>query len=104
MTSHRPIKANRRIAAKNTGPIVPEGNPRSRCNAGAMASQRTPSSGLWNMARITNSFEAVMIADYDVRSAVKRELVLSACRRARCPMPCSDPTTLATAAAAPLPK
>jgi hypothetical protein len=33
MTSFRQIEANRRNAAKSTGPITQEGKQRSRCNA-----------------------------------------------------------------------
>jgi hypothetical protein len=76
MTSFRQWQANRRNAAQSTGPITQEGKERSRCNAvrhGLTA--ETVISALEDAEDYT-AFEAAIIADYDARSAVERELVL----------------------------
>src|SRR5450830_839135 len=76
MSSLKQIEANRRNALKSTGPTTPEGKRRSRCNAlrhGLTA--ETVIAALEN-AEDYQAFEAAVIADYDVESAVERELVL----------------------------
>jgi len=76
MTSFRQIDANRRNARRSTGPTTEEDKQRSRCNAirhGLTA--ETVISALED-AEDYKAFEAAIIADYDVQSAVERELVL----------------------------
>ena len=76
MSSFKQIEANRRNALKSTGPTTPEGKRRSRCNA-----LRHGLTAETVIAALENSgdyegFEAAVISDYDVESAVERELVL----------------------------
>jgi hypothetical protein len=66
MTTFRQIEANRRNALKSTGPKTEAGKEQSRRNA--------VRHGL--TAETVIGREAVVIADYDARSAVERELVL----------------------------
>jgi hypothetical protein len=76
MSSLKQIEANRRNALKSTGPTTPEGKERSRRNAvrhGLTA--ETVIAALEN-AEDYQAFEAAVISDYDVESAVERELVL----------------------------
>jgi hypothetical protein len=75
MTSFRQIEANRRNACKSTGPITEEGKQRSRCNAVRHGLTETVIGALED-AKDYKAFEAAIIADYDVQSAVERELVL----------------------------
>jgi hypothetical protein len=76
MSSLKQIEANRLNALKSTGPRTEEGKRRSRCNAirhGLTA--ETVIAGLEDPEDY-EAFEATVIADYDARSAVERELVL----------------------------
>ena len=76
MTSLRQIEANRRNARKSTGPITEEGKQRSRCNAVRHGLTAETVIGALEDAEDYKAFEAAIIADYDVQSAVERELVL----------------------------
>ena len=76
MTSFRQIEANRRNACKSTGPITEEGKQRSRCNAVRHGLTAETVIGALEDAEDYQAFEAAVIADYDVQSAVERELVL----------------------------
>jgi hypothetical protein len=76
MTSFRQIEANRRNARKSTGPITEEGKERSRCNAVRHGLTAETVIGALEDADDYKAFEAAVIADYDVQSAVERELVL----------------------------
>lgn len=76
MTTLKQFEANRLNALKSTGPMTEEGKRRSRCNAirhGLTA--ETVIVGLEDPEDY-EAFEATVIADYDARSAVERELVL----------------------------
>jgi hypothetical protein len=76
MTSFRQIEANRRNALRSTGPKTEEGKRQSRRNArrhGLTAA--TVIDGLED-SEDYRAFEAAVIADYDARTAVERELVL----------------------------
>src|SRR5437899_5391112 len=76
MTSFRQIEANRRNAIKSTGPSTEEGKRRSRRNAirhGLCAETVIESIEDVDDYR---AFEVAVTADYDVRTAVERELVL----------------------------
>jgi hypothetical protein len=76
MTSFRQIEANRRNALRSTGPRTEEGKRQSRSNAlrhGLTA--ETVIEGLED-SEDYRAFEAAVIADYDARTAVERELVL----------------------------
>ena len=76
MTSFRQWQANRRNAAKSTGPITQEGKERSRCNAVRHGLTAETVIGALEDAEDYKAFEAAIIADYDAQSAVERELVL----------------------------
>jgi len=76
MTSFRQVEANRRNACKSTGPITEEGKQRSRCNAVRHGLTAETVIGALEDAEDYKAFEAAIIADYDVQSAVERELVL----------------------------
>ncbi len=76
MTSFRQIEANRRNACKSSGPITEEGKQRSRCNAVRHGLTAETVIGALEDAEDYKAFEAAIIADYDVQSAVERELVL----------------------------
>ncbi len=76
MTSFRQIEANRRNACKSTGPITEEGKQRSRCNAVRHGLTAETVIGALEDSEDYKAFEAAIIADYDVQSAVERELVL----------------------------
>jgi hypothetical protein len=76
MISFRQWQANRRNAAKSTGPVTPEGKERSRCNAVRHGLTAETVIGALEDAEDYRAFEAAIIADYDVQSAVERELVL----------------------------
>ena len=76
MTSFRQIEANQRNASRSTGPTSDEGKRQSRRNAlrhGLTA--ETVIDGLEDIEDY-RAFEAAVIADYDARTAVERELVL----------------------------
>jgi hypothetical protein len=76
MTSFRQIEANRRNALRSSGPKTEEGKRQSRRNAlrhGLTA--ETVIDGLED-SEDYRAFEAAVIADYDARTAVERELVL----------------------------
>jgi hypothetical protein len=76
MTSPRQIVANRRNAAKSTGPRTDEGKHRSRSNAVRHGLSAETVIGALEDAEDYNAFEAAIAADYDAQSAVERELVL----------------------------
>ncbi len=76
MTSFQQWQANRRNAAKSIGPITEEGKQRSRCNAVRHGLTAETVIGALEDAEDYKGFEAAIIADYDVQSAVERELVL----------------------------
>jgi hypothetical protein len=76
MTSFKQIEANRRNASSSTGPITEEGKRRSRCNAVRHGLTAETVIGALEDAEDYKAFEAAIIADYDVQSAVERELVL----------------------------
>jgi hypothetical protein len=76
MTSFRQIEANRRNACHSTGPRTEDGKRKSRRNAlrhGLTA--ETVIDGLEDR-KDYYAFEAAVIADYDAKTAVERELVL----------------------------
>ena len=76
MTSYRQIEANRRNALKSTGPRTEQGKRRSRQNA--VRHGLTAETVVVALEDIEDyqAFEAAVIADYDARTAVERELVL----------------------------
>jgi hypothetical protein len=77
MTSFRQIEANRRNALKSTGPKAEPGKQQSRPNAvrhGIITAETVI--GALEDAEVYRDFEAAVVADYDVQSAVERELVL----------------------------
>jgi hypothetical protein len=76
MTSFRQIAANRRNAAKSTGPTTDEGKQRSRCNAIRHGLTAETVIGALEDAEDYRAFEAAISAEYDAESAVERELVL----------------------------
>jgi hypothetical protein len=76
MTSFRQIEANRRNAAKSTGPNTEEGKRRSRQNAVRHGLSAETVVEIIEDIDDYRGFEAAIIADYDARTAVERELVL----------------------------
>ncbi len=76
MTSFRQIGANRRNALSSTGPKTENGKRRSRHNA--VRHGLTAETVVVALEDIEDyqAFEAAVIADYDARTAVERELVL----------------------------
>jgi hypothetical protein len=76
MTSFKQIEANRRNACKSTGPTTQEGKLQSRCNAVRHGLTAETVIGALEDAEDYKAFEGAIIADYDARSAVERELVL----------------------------
>jgi hypothetical protein len=76
MTSLRQIAANRRNAAKSTGPRTEEGKLRSRGNAVRHGLSAETVIGALEDVEDYKAFEAAVTADYDAQSAVERELVL----------------------------
>ena len=76
MTSFRQIEANRRNALRSTGPKTENGKRRSRQNA--VRHGLTSETVIVALEDIEDyqAFEAAVMADYDARPAVKRELVL----------------------------
>ena len=76
MTSFRQIEANRRNALRSTGPRTDEGKSRSRRNAIRHGLCAETVVEIVEDADDYRGFEAAVIADYDARTAVERELVL----------------------------
>jgi hypothetical protein len=76
MTTFKQIEANRRNAAKSTGPVTEKGKQRSRCNAVRHGLTAETVIGALEDAEDYQAFEAAIVADYDAQSAVERELVL----------------------------
>jgi hypothetical protein len=76
MTSFRQIEANRRNAARSTGPTTEEGQRRSRQNAVRHGLCAETVVEIVEDIDDYRGFEAAIIADYDARTAVERELVL----------------------------
>src|ERR1700675_1538375 len=76
MTSFRQIEANRRNAIRSTGPSTEQGKRQSRRNA--LRHGLCAETVIENVEDIEDytAFEAAVIADYDARTAVERELVL----------------------------
>ena len=76
MTSFRQIEANRSNALRSTGPKTETGKRRSRRNA--VRHGLTAETVVVALEDIEDyqAFEAAVIADYDARTAVERELVL----------------------------
>jgi hypothetical protein len=76
MTSFQQIEANRRNALSSTGPKTQEGKRRSRHNAVRHGLTAETVVVALEDIRDYQAFEAAIIADYDARTAVERELVL----------------------------
>jgi hypothetical protein len=76
MSSLKQIQANRFNALKSTRPKTSEGKERSRCNAIRHGLTAETVIVDFEDAGDYEAFEATVIADYDARSAVERELVL----------------------------
>lgn len=76
MTSWRQIEANRRNALRSTGPITEDGKRRSRRNAVRHGLCAETVVEILEDVEDYRGFEAAVIADYDARTAVERELVL----------------------------
>src|SRR5260370_24504893 len=76
MTSFSQIEAKRRNAIRSTGPSTEEGKRRSRRNA--IRHGLCAETVIENVEDIEEyrAFEAAVIADYDARTAVERELGL----------------------------
>jgi hypothetical protein len=76
MTSFRQIEANRRNAHRSTSPNTEEGKDRSRRNAIRHGLCAETVVEIVEDVDDYRGFEAAVIADYDARTAVERELVL----------------------------
>ena len=76
MKSFRQIEANRRNATRSTGPNTEEGKYRSRRNAIRHGLSAETVVEIVEDIEDYRGFEAAIIADYDARTAVERELVL----------------------------
>jgi len=76
MTSLRQIESNRRNAVKSTGPNTEAGKEQSRRNATRHALTAETVIEILEDVDDYKGFEANIIADYDARTAVERELVL----------------------------
>ena len=76
MTSFRQIEANRCNATKSTGPKTEAGKMRSRRNAVRHGLSAETVVEIVEDIEDYRGFEAAIIADYDARTAVERELVL----------------------------
>ena len=76
MTSFRQIEANRRNALRSTGPTTEGGKRRSRQNALRHGLSAETVVEIVEDVDDYRGFEAAIIADYDARTAVERELVL----------------------------
>lgn len=76
MTSFRQIEANRRNALRSTGPTTENGKRRSAQNAVRHGLSAETVVEIVEDVDDYLGFEAAIIADYDARTAVERELVL----------------------------
>src|ERR1700680_4752539 len=76
MTSFLQIEANRRNATRSTGPTTEAGKHRSRRNAVRHGLCAETVVEIVEDIDDYRGFEAAIIADYDARTAVERELVL----------------------------
>ena len=76
MISFRQIEANRRNALRSTGPSTEDGKRRSRQNALRHGLSAETVVEIVEDIDDYRGFEAAIIADYDARTAVERELVL----------------------------
>jgi hypothetical protein len=76
VTSFRQIEANRRNALRSTGPTSENGKRRSRQNAVRHGLSAETVVEIVEDINDYRGFEAAVIADYDARTAVERELVL----------------------------
>jgi hypothetical protein len=76
MTSVKQFEANRRNSLKSTGPKTEAGKQASRCNAVRHGLTAETVIGALEDAEDYKAFELTITADYDVQSAVERELVL----------------------------
>jgi hypothetical protein len=76
VTSFRQIEANRRNALRSTGPTTEDGKRRSRQNAVRHGLSAETVVDIVEDIDDYRGFEAAIIADYDARTAVERELVL----------------------------
>jgi hypothetical protein len=76
MTSFRQIEANRRNAQLSTGPKTQQGKSRSRRNAVRHGLTAETVIDALEDAEDYAAFEIAVTSDYDVRTAVERELVL----------------------------
>jgi hypothetical protein len=76
MTSFRQIEANRRNAQLSTGPKTEEGKSRSRRNAVRHGLTAETVIDALESTEDYAAFEMAVTSDYDVRTAVERELVL----------------------------
>jgi hypothetical protein len=76
VTSFRQIQANRRNALRSTGPITEGGKRQSRQNAVRHGLSAETVVEIVEDIDDYRGFEAAIIADYDARTAVERELVL----------------------------
>lgn len=76
MTSSGQIEASRRNACKGTAPIAEEGKQRSRWDALRDGLSAEAVIGALENAEHYEAFQVAFIDDYDVQSAVERELVL----------------------------
>jgi hypothetical protein len=76
VTSFRQVEANRRNALRSTGPTTEDGKRRSRQNAVRHALSAETVVEIVEDIDDYRGFEAAIIADYDARTAVERELVV----------------------------
>jgi hypothetical protein len=76
MISVQRLEANRRNALRSTGPRTENGKQRSRTNAVRHGLTAETVVGSLEDAEDYKAFEAAITADYDVETAVARELVL----------------------------
>src|ERR1700684_2833961 len=76
MTSLRQIEANRRNARLSTGPTTEDGKKKSRRNAVRHGLTAETVIDALEDAEDYAAFEIAVTSDYDVRTAVERELIL----------------------------
>jgi hypothetical protein len=76
MTSLRQIEANRRNAARSTGPTSDQGKQRSRCNAVRHGLTAETVIQFLEDAEDYKAFELSVTASFEARTALERELVL----------------------------